>query len=174
MFTKADIESYFTAFKTENLVLMILGAAAVLLAIFFFVYNKAAWQRGFAVPVLVFGMMHCVAGYTNYKKADALRVRNTYTYDMSPSELRIKELPRLKDLHKATNKFIFINIFFLAAAAGLFFYFRNKPLGAHYTGVAAGLSVMAAITIGSSLFMQHKTQGYINGIETFTKEFPVN
>lgn len=171
MFTKTDIEKYFVAFKTENLVLMILGAIAVLLAVFFFVYYKTLWHRGFAVPVIVFGMMHCIAGYTNYKKADVLRVKNTYTYDMNPSGLRIQELPRLKELHKTTNKFIYINIGFLVAAIALFVYFRKKPSGEHYMGVATGLFIMAVITLGSSFFMQYKTQGYINGIEAFTKEY---
>ena len=171
MFTKTDIEKYFIAFKTENLILMITGIVAVLIAIFFFVYYKTSWHRGFAVPVIVFGMMHCVAGYTNYKKADTLRVKNTYTYDMNPSGLRIQELPRLKALQKTTDKFIYINIGLLAAAVGLFFYFRNKPLGDHYSGVATGLFIMCIITLVSSLYMQQKTQGYIKGIEVFTKEY---
>lgn len=171
MFTKTDIENYFTTFKTENLVLIILGGVAVLLAIFFFAYYKTPWHKGFAVPVIVFGMMHCIAGYTNYKKADALRVRNAYTYDMNPSGLRIQELPRLKEQHKTTNKFIYLNIGFLAAAVFLFVYFRNKPMSDHYSGVAAGLFIMAMITLCSSLFMQYKTQEYIKGIESFTKEF---
>lgn len=171
MFTKPDIENYFISFKTENLVLMILGAVAVLLAVFFFIYNKTAWHRGFAVPVLVFGMMHCIAGYTNYKKADALRVKNTYTYNMNPSGFRIQELPRLKDLHKTTNKFIYINIGFIIAAIVLFFYFKKHPMENHYRGVASGLFIMAIITLGSSFYMQQKTKGYIKGIENFTKEY---
>jgi hypothetical protein len=167
MFTKTDIEHYFNVFKNENIFLIIAGFAAISTAMLFFFYFRTPWHRGFAIPLIVFGAMHCIAGYNNYEKTKSLRVRNTYGYDMNPAGLKTQELPRIKDVHKKTNIFIYINIFLLAAAVALFVYFRNKADESYYTGFATGLFLMTFITIGSSLYMQNKTRNYITGIEKF-------
>ena len=66
MFTKSDIEKYFTAEKTESLLFIILGAAAIILAIVFFFLLKSNWQKGAAIPLLLIGALQLIAGYTIY------------------------------------------------------------------------------------------------------------
>ena len=45
MFTKADIEQYFIAFKNEQLFLILFGAASLILAIVFFAGLKTQWLK---------------------------------------------------------------------------------------------------------------------------------
>ena len=100
MFTKADIERYFNAEKNESLLFIIIGLTAILLAFVFFFYLKTNWHKGFAIPLLIVGMLHFVAGYTVYMRSDEDRKRNVYAYDMNPDELRNKEIPRMEKVNK--------------------------------------------------------------------------
>ena len=111
--------------------------------------------------------MHSIAGYNNFKKANPLKIRNTYGYDMNPVGLKTQELARVQDVYKKTIIFIYINAVLLLGAVTLFVYFKNKTEGKYYSGVAVSLFIMTFITLGASLFMQNKTRQYINGIETF-------
>ena len=96
MFSKTDIETYFNAEKGESLLFIIVGIAAIILAIIFFFVIKSNWYRGAAIPFVVVGMMHLIVGYTVYNRSDADRIRNTYAYDMNPSELKKKSCPGWK------------------------------------------------------------------------------
>lgn len=115
MFTKADIEKYFNAEKSESLLFIIIGIAAVGLALLFYFYLKSNWHKGFAIPLLVIGLLHVIAGTTVYKRCDEDRKRNVYAYDMNPGELKDKELPRMKKVNR--------NFFFCFSSPLLLFFF---------------------------------------------------
>ena len=55
MLTKADIEKYFIAEKQESLVFLVIGIAAILLALIFYFAVKTQVFRGAAMPLLVLG-----------------------------------------------------------------------------------------------------------------------
>ena len=70
MFSKADIERYFIAEKSESLWFIIFGIAAICLAIIFFFFIKTNWYKGAAIPILIFGILQLAAGYTVFKSSD--------------------------------------------------------------------------------------------------------
>ena len=96
MLTKIDIEHYFIAEKSESLLFIIIGAAAIQLALVFFFYLKTKWYKGAAIPLLTVGLMHCVAGAVIYARSDQDRIRNLYAYDMNPGELQTMNCPGWK------------------------------------------------------------------------------
>lgn len=51
MFTKADIEKYFIAEKSESMLFLVFGLIAISLSIFFFSYLKTNFYKGAAVPL---------------------------------------------------------------------------------------------------------------------------
>ena len=110
MFTKENIEQYFSAFKNEQIFLIILGAVALIVALIFFVGFKTEWYKGFALPLAVFAVLNMGAGFSNYKKADILKVRNTYNYDLHPELLKTKELPRIREMNQNFTVLIYVNI----------------------------------------------------------------
>ena len=72
MFTKADIEKYFSAEKSESLLFVLIGAAAVIAAIVFFFFIKTNFYKGAAIPLLLVGMLLGIAGFTVYKRSDSI------------------------------------------------------------------------------------------------------
>ena len=68
MLTKAEIEKYFTAEKSESLLFLVIGIIAILLAIAFFFFLKTSFYKGAAVPLLVIGIIQAIVGFTVYSQ----------------------------------------------------------------------------------------------------------
>lgn len=170
MFTKADIEKYFNAEKSESLLFIIIGIAAVGLALLFYFYLKSNWHKGFAIPLLVIGLLHVIAGTTVYKRCDEDRKRNVYAYDMNPGELKDKELPRMKKVNRNFIIYRYSEIILLIAGAVLFFYFRNVDGQAFWCGLGVALAVEATITLGADIVAEQRAQRYTAGIQSYTAQ----
>ena len=169
MFTKENIEQYFSAFKNEQIFLIILGAVALITAVAFFAGLKTLWYKGFALPLAVFAVLNMGAGFSNYKKADILKVRNTYNYDLHPELLKTKELPRIREMQQNFTVLIYVNISIIFAAAFIFFYFKKKDGSEYYMGVAASLFLVAVLSVIIYSVMKSKSKEYENGIIEYTK-----
>ncbi|MBK8140711.1 MAG: hypothetical protein IPK57_06640 [Chitinophagaceae bacterium] len=111
MFTKSDIEAYFTGEKQESLLFLFIGIAGISTAIIFFFLLKTSFYLGAAIPLLVIGLLLGIVGYTIYKRSDDDRKRNVYAYDMNPSALKEKELPRMKKVMKNFVIYRWVEIF---------------------------------------------------------------
>ncbi len=92
MLSKADIEKYFISEKQESLVFLVIGIAAILLALIFYFTVKSQGYRGAAIPLLILGLVQAVAGYTVYVRSDDQRISQVYAYDMHPDQLKTIEL----------------------------------------------------------------------------------
>ena len=173
MFTKENIEQYFSAFKNEQIFLIILGAVALVVALVFFVGVKTEWYKGFALPLAVFAVLNMGAGFSNYKKADFLKVRNMYNYDLHPELLRTKELPRIQEMKQNFIVLIYVNISIIFAAAFIFFYFKKKEGNEYYMGVAASLFLVAVLSVIMYSVMKNRNKDYERGIIMYTKNIIV-
>ena len=173
MFTKENIEQYFSAFKNEQIFLIILGAVALIVALIFFVGFKTEWYKGFALPLAVFAVLNMGAGFSNYKKADILKVRNTYNYDLHPELLKTKELPRIQEMKQNFTVLIYVNTSIIFAAAFIFFYFKKKDGSEYYMGVAASLFLVAVLSVAIFSVMKSRTKDYSNEIVEYTKDIIV-
>ena len=90
MFTKADIEKYFVAEKHESLLFLIVGLAAVLLALIFYFGVKTQIGRGAAIPLLIFGLIQAAVGYTRIpaQRRPAHQSSLCLRYESCPAENR--------------------------------------------------------------------------------------
>ena len=167
MFTKADIERYFNVEKNESLLFIIFGIAAILLAFVFFFYLKTNWHKGFAIPLLIVGWLHFVAGYTVYIRSDEDRKRNVYAYDMNPDELRNKEIPRMEKVNKNFMVYRYTEIVLLILGFGLFFYFRHNTDKTFWVGLGIALAIEAAVSLGADFFAEKRAGFYTNALKTY-------
>ena len=149
---------------------MVLGAVALVVAIVFFFGFKTEWYKGFALPFAVFAVLNMGAGFSNYKKADILKVRNTYNYDLHPELLRTKELPRIIEMNQNFTVLIYVNISILFAAAFIFFYFKKKEGNEYYMGVASSLFLVTVLSVAIYSVIKTKSKVYEKGIVEYTKD----
>lgn len=167
MFSKADIEQYFSAEKQGSLFFLSVGIVAVIAALILFFVLKTPFYKGAAIPMIIVGVIAGGIGFTIYKRSDNDRIRNVYAYDLNPDELKQKEYPRMQKVMKSFKAIIIAEVVFLAAAIFLFFYFRTNTEQQFWSGVGAGLFIMAIAALFLDVAAQRRAAVYTKGLETF-------
>ncbi len=169
MFNKTDIEKYFMAEKSESLVFIIIGIAAIILAVVFFFLLKTNFYKGIALPLLLIAIIQLTVGYTVYKRSDADRKRNVYAYDLNPRDLRLQEIPRMEKVNRNFVMYRWIEIILTLAGIVLIFLYRSNPGKSFWYGVGIGLAIQAVIMLGMDYFAEARAKVYTNGLKEFAK-----
>ena len=167
MFTKADIEKYFIAEKKMAQLFAILGIAAFVIAIGFFFFMKTNFYKGAAIPLVLVSILMIVAGLTVYKRSDGDRQRNVYAYDLNPSELKEKELPRMKIVMKNFSRLLYGEIAIAAIGCFLFFYFKSDESKQFWKGFGVSLFILAVILLLADSIASARGKKYTSGIDSF-------
>ena len=170
MFTKADIERYFVGEKQESLWFMIIGIAAIVAAIVFFFFLKNNFYKGVAIPLFVVGIILGIVGYSVYRSCDEYRKRNVYSYDMDPSQLKNKELPRMEKVMKNFVVLRYTELFLLLGGIALYIYFMRDIRNDLWRGLGLALAVMAIIALAMDFFAERRGKTYVNGLKSFTSK----
>lgn len=168
MFSKTDIEKYFTGEKQESLLIVIIGIAAVITAVVFFFFLKTNFYKGAAIPLFLIGLLMGIVGYTVYKRSDDDRIRNVYAYDMNPLQLKEKELPRMQTVMKKFVTYRWVEIFLFLAGVALYIYFIRDFRNDLWRGLGLALAVMALTALTADYFAERRGKIYTKGIQSFT------
>ena len=169
MFQKTTIETYFSGEKSGSLVFLIIGVAAMAAGIIFLIGMRTAFWRGVALPFLVVGCLLAVVGYTVYARSDADRTRNVYAFDMNPTELKEKELPRMEKVMRNFVIYRWVEIFLLIAGLMVWFRFRQAESMTYWKGLGASLSFMALIALTADYFAEKRGSIYLGGLKEWVK-----
>ena len=170
MFTKADIEKYFNAEKQESLLFMLIGVVGIIAALVFFFFLKTNFHKGAAIPFMLVGLLLAMVGYIVYKRSDDDRIRNVYAYDMNPSQLKEKELPRMQTVMKNFVIVRWVEIFLFLVGAALYVYFIRDFNNDFWRGLGLALAVMALIALTADYFAERRGKIYKKGIQSFTSK----
>lgn len=171
MFTKADIEKYFTGEKHESLLFLFIGVAGVIAAIILFFFVKTSFYKGMALPLALLGLLLGMIGFTVYQRSDGDRTRNVYAYDMNPAELKEKELPRMKTVMKNFMIYRWVEIVLLLSGIGLYIYFIRDFKNDFWRGFGLALAVMSLLALTADYFAEKRGHIYTKGIESFVNKF---
>ena len=170
MFTKTDIEKYFNAEKSESLLFLLIGIAGIIAAISFYFFVKDNFYKGAAIPLLLIGLLLGVVGFTVYKRSDADRIRVVYAYDLNPSELKQKEIPRMETVMKNFVLYRYVEIVLALAGIVLFFYCKNTIDQQFWKGLGAALAIMALIALTADYFAEQRGGVYLKGLQSFVNK----
>lgn len=168
MFAKADIEKYFNAEKQESLLFMLIGVAGIIAALVFFFFLKTNFHKGAAIPFMLVGLLLAMVGYIVYKRSDADRQRNVYAYDMNPTELKDKELPRMKAVMKNFIIYRYTEIFLFLVGTALYIYFIHDFTKDFWRGFGLALAIMAILALTADFFAEKRGKVYMKGLEIYT------
>lgn len=168
MFTKADIEKYFNAEKQESLLFMLIGVVGIIAALVFFFFLKTNFHKGAAIPFMLVGLLLAMVGYIVYKRSDADRQRNVYAYDMNPTELKDKELPRMKAVMKNFIIYRYTEIFLFLVGTALYIYFIHDFTKDFWRGFGLALAIMAILALTADFFAEKRGKVYMKGLEIYT------
>jgi drug/metabolite transporter (DMT)-like permease len=169
MFSKSDIEKYFTAEKQGSLIFLIVGAFAIALALFFFFYNKTQVYKGAAIPMILIGVIFILVGFTVYRKSDDDRIRNVYAYDMKPADFKEIELPRMQKVLTDLAIYRWVEIVLFASGILIFLFLRKKPDLSFWYGLGLSLALMAILAHGLDFLVKKRAIDYTKKIESFVQ-----
>ncbi len=170
MFAKTDIERYFYEEKSESRVFLLLGVLAILIAVLFILYGTSRVFTGAAIPLVVIGLLLSIVGFTVYRRSDSDRIRNVYAYDMNPSELKDKEIPRMKTVMRNFVIYRYTEIILALLGIGLYIYFIRDFNNDFWRGFGLALAVMALIALTADYFAEKRGKKYLKGLVEFCKE----
>jgi len=169
MFSKSDIEKYFTAEKQGSIVFLIVGTIAIGLALYFFFSNKTQIYKGAAFPIILIGVVFILVGFSVQRKSDSDRIRNVYAYDMKPGDFKEIELPRMQKLLEDMAIYRWIEIGLFVTGTLIFLFLRNKPDLSFWSGLGLSLAIMALLAHGLDFMAKKPAIGYTQKVESFVK-----
>ena len=120
--------------------------------------------------MIIVGLIAGGIGFTIYKRSDEDRKRNVYAFDLNPDELKQKEYPRMQKVMKSFRVNFIGEVMFLIVAIFLFFYFRTNTSQQLWSGVGAGLLIMAIVALILDISAQRRAAVYTKGLEQFLKK----
>jgi hypothetical protein len=170
MFTKTDIEKYFSAEKSESLLFIVIGIVSIITAISFSIFIKTNFYKGAAIPLMIIGLLMGVVGFTVYNKSDKDRIQNVYAYDLNPTELKQKEIPRMQAVTKRFIIYHYVEMVLALAGIALFFYFKNKPTQQLWKGFGLTLTIMIFFALGADYIAAKRAKIYLNGLHAYTQD----
>ncbi len=169
MFSKADVEKYFVAEKSESLLFIIIGIAAIIAAVVFFFWLKTPFYKGAAIPLLAIAILQITVGYTVYSRSDKQRIDIVYKMDLNPSAIQQKELPRMEKVMQNFVLYRWVEIVLLLAGLVLFFVYRNESAKAFWCGLGIALALQAAVMLAADYFAESRGKVYLEGISSIFK-----
>lgn len=162
------IYKYFIAEKQESLLFLIIGIAAILLAIvfWFFIKSNPSFFKGAAIPLLAIGLIQMVVGYTVYSRTDKQKADIAYNIGTEPvSFVKQTELPRMKTVMKNFIIYRWAEIAFIITGLVLIFLFRSNPGKSFWYGLGMALAIQAVIMLGADYFAEKRGKVYTEELQ---------
>lgn len=162
------IYKYFIAEKQESLLFLIIGIAAVLLAVvfWFFIKSNPSFFKGAAIPLLAIGLIQMVVGYTVYSRTDKQKKDIAYNIGMEPvSYTKQVELPRMKTVMKNFIVYRWVEIAFIITGLVLIFLYRSNPGRSFWYGLGMALVIQAVLMLGADYFAEKRGKGYTGELQ---------
>lgn len=166
------IYKYFTGEKQESLLFLVLGIAAIVLALvfYFFIKTNPSFYKGAAVPLLAIGLIQCVVGYTVYSRSDRQMSDVAYHMGMDPvGYSKQTELPRMKKIMKSFVVYRWLEIAFIITGLGLLFLFKADMSRSFWYGFGLALAIQAAIMLAADYFAESRGEIYTTELEKIVK-----
>ena len=169
MFTKTDIETYFLAEKSAALFIVIVGIISIVAAAIFFAVIKTNFFKGAALVFLLVGLLELIAGIVVYRKSDTDRLTQVYAYDMNPSQIQNKELPRMKKVNRSFKILTYAELILGLAGIILFFTTSADPGKKFFSGLALALILQMVIVFWFDAVAEKRANQYTRGLEEFVQ-----
>ena len=175
MFEQRDfsfIYKYFIAEKQESLLFLIVGIAAVLLAVifWFFIKSNPSFFKGAAIPLLAIGLIQIVVGYSVYSRTDKQKADIAYNIGMDPVKyVKQTELPRMKTVKNNFIIYRWVEITFIITGVILIFLFRLNPDKPFWYGFGVALALQASIMLGADYFAEKRGKVYVTALKNIEK-----
>jgi uncharacterized membrane protein HdeD (DUF308 family) len=172
MLTKPDIEKYFLAEKQGAMMVLIIGAIAVLIGLIFFFALRTSLFKGAAIPLLVLGILECFVGYVVHKRSDGERIKLVYAYDMDPQQLKTQELPRMQEVNKKFVVYKAVELGLVLAGLILLILYRGQSERSFWVGFGLSLVIQGVLLFGIETIATQRAKEYTRKLSAYLATWP--
>ncbi|MBS1730500.1 MAG: hypothetical protein JSS67_06950 [Bacteroidetes bacterium] len=167
MFTKTDIENYFTGEKTAASILFLIGVVLILFAIIALIFFKTQYWRGVAIAAGIIAIIQLSMSGVVYNRADKQRTDMVYNYDMNPQRIITEEIPRMEKVNSRFIYYLLLEIIGLLIGIFLIYYFREKLDKQFWVGVGLALILQSAIFLITDSMASSRAKIYTGKMISF-------
>jgi hypothetical protein len=156
------LDAYFAAEKTESLVFLGVGLLACVAAGLVLWRVRDPLFRGFALPLLIVGLVQVGVGATVHARTDAQLATLKAQYQAAPAEFKAQESARMKTVRASFMAYKAVEIAFIVIGLGLAF-----ARGAHrfWRGLGLGMLVQGALMLPADLLAEERADMYLAQLE---------
>jgi hypothetical protein len=152
------IKNYFTAEKNESLIFIAIG----ILTIGFSAYTLVKWgdgfYKGFAIPVILIGLIQWVVGGTVYFRTDGQLTHLEQLYSSNKSEFVNSETARMEIVMKNFSLYKKIEVAFVLIGLALLLSMKQREF---WMGVGVGMLLQGALMLTADIFAERRGGTYM-------------
>lgn len=167
MFTKTDIENYFTGEKTQASIIFFIGIAILLFAIIALFFFKTHMWSGIAIAAGILAIIQLSLGGIVYQRSDKQRTDMVYNYDMNPQKIIDEEIPRMKQVNSNFTFYKICELITLAAGIFLIVAFRGNDSKQFWIGIGIALVIQSIIFLAIDSIASKRAKTYSEKMVTF-------
>ncbi len=153
---------YFGGEKSEALILLIVGVAALVASAYLILTNSHF--KGMAYPFVLVGVIQIAVGSTVYFRTDTQLRDLNREMTVSPVDFRSSELTRMKKVMENFRLYKLMELVLFAAGVLLTYIFKENA-GWYFAGV--GLATQSAFMLIADLFAEHRALMYVARLQEF-------
>jgi len=157
------IKTYFTAEKSESLIFMAIGVITITFSAYALWKWGDGFYKGFAIPVILIGLIQMVVGSTVYFRTDKQIQDLAILYQKDKVAFAEAESPRMETVMKNFSLYKKIEVAFVVIGLTLIFLAPSKEF---WLGVGVGMLLQGALMLTSDIFAERRGATYQHDITT--------
>ena len=167
MFTKTDIENYFTGEKNQAAIVFFIGLAMLIFAIVALLFLKKQSWSGIAIAAGILAIIQLCLGGIVYQRSDKQRTDMVYNFDMNPQKIIDEEIPRMQQVNSNFTIYRICELITLAAGIFLIFAFRGNVSKQFWIGIGIALVIQSIIFLAIDSIAAKRAKTYTEKMVSF-------
>lgn len=157
-----QLEVYFDAEKAESLAFLGIGLLACVAGAIVLWRVRDPLFRGFALPLLLVGLVQVGVGATIHTRTDAQVTALKSQYQAAPAEFKAQELARMKTVRSSFMIYKAVEVGFIVIGLVLAF---TRRLHRFWRGMGLGMLVQGALMLPADLLAEERAGVYLAQLE---------
>ncbi len=155
------IKTYFTAEKNESLLFILMGVAAIAFSAYALLKWSEPYYKGLAIPLILIGIIQIIVGGSVYFRTDKQTADLEKLYQISTSNFKTQETPRMDTVMKNFSLYKKIEIAFVLIGILLIVFAPSREF---WLGVGVGMLLQGAVMLTLDIFAEKRGTVYIEVI----------
>jgi len=158
----SQLDAYFAAERTESLVFLAFGLAAIAFSVFALWRLRDPLFKGMAIPMLVVGLIQAGVGATILARTDSQVAALKAQVDSAPANFKAEESARMRVVGRSFVVYKGIEVMFIVVGLLLAF---TRRLRRFWRGLGLGMLLQGALMLPADLLAEDRAAAYARQIE---------